>query len=208
MPGPGQFGFCSPSASELTRVTIQTSDATCEQGGTCTVGNIGPGGGIVFYYNPSGFNEVGAPCSPVCHYLEAAPTSGDSRWTDITAPWSGNTSSALVTGIGSEIGAGFANSNAIVSQENAGSENAAALARNYSGPNSKHDWFLSSSDELGILLSKENIVDIAHTFVEYWTSTQWARSPELYAMAQNALSGVYYGDYKDSVRYVRPICAF
>ena len=94
MPGPGQFGFCSPSASELTRVTIQTSDATCEQGGTCTVGNIGPGGGIVFYYDANGFSSVAA-CSPNCHYLEAAPTTGNSAWVDELMNWDSAVSSSL-----------------------------------------------------------------------------------------------------------------
>jgi len=60
---------------------------TCALGGTCVVGDKGPGGGVVFYVSSSTFSASSA-CGSGCRYLEAAPT-------DLTAaPWVGAISAA------------------------------------------------------------------------------------------------------------------
>ncbi len=56
-------------------------DPTCAEGGVCVVGNIGPGGGVVFYVHPSGTFTCGATLELTCTYLEAAPTTGIAAWT-------------------------------------------------------------------------------------------------------------------------------
>ena len=60
---------------------------TCALGGTCVVGDKGPGGGVVFFVSSSTFSASSA-CGSGCRYLEAAPT-------DLTAaPWAGAVSAA------------------------------------------------------------------------------------------------------------------
>jgi len=60
---------------------------TCALGGTCVVGDKGPGGGVVFFVSSSTFSASSA-CGSGCKYLEAAPT-------DLTvAPWAGAISAA------------------------------------------------------------------------------------------------------------------
>ena len=49
---------------------------TCATGGSCIVGDTGPGGGKVFYVRADGgtFTSTGSDCGTACKYLEAAPT--------------------------------------------------------------------------------------------------------------------------------------
>ena len=47
-------------------------DPTCAEGGVCEVGDIGPGGGIVFYVTATPFTSD-ASCGSNCLYLEMAP---------------------------------------------------------------------------------------------------------------------------------------
>jgi hypothetical protein len=61
-------------ASSVYKLVIQSSAHTtwsCAQGGACSVGDFGPGGGTVFYAS-AGFS-CGADYSQTCKYLEAAP---------------------------------------------------------------------------------------------------------------------------------------
>ena len=51
-----------------------TPAVTCAAGGTCVVGDTGPGGGIVFYVSAANFTSTGSDCNTTCKYLEAAPT--------------------------------------------------------------------------------------------------------------------------------------
>jgi len=85
--GSGTFtvSFTNPVAlsSSVFKVTIQSSTHTtwsCAQGGTCSVGAIGPGGGTIFYTS-AGFT-CGADYSQTCRYLEAAPAAWFSGTTD------------------------------------------------------------------------------------------------------------------------------
>ena len=141
---------------------------TCANGGTCVVGNTGPGGGIVYYVDTagfscgSGFTATGSPTGGKCNYLEVAP-SGWNTGADPQKPWapgtptSGNASQS-VTGITDEtsvnnsstgIGLGLKNSIAIVTQGN-DTTTAAGAARAYAG-NSKSDWYLPTTAELNLL---------------------------------------------------------
>ena len=61
------------------RVTTTSSSQsmTCATGAKCVLGDIGPGGGQVFYVADglSFFTSVGSICNMKCKYLEAAPVS-------------------------------------------------------------------------------------------------------------------------------------
>lgn len=53
---------------------IDDVSMSCAQGGTCVVGDIGPGGGVVFYAPKWPFTSDVSDCVSTCRYLEAAPS--------------------------------------------------------------------------------------------------------------------------------------
>ncbi len=150
-------------ADGLTNVAVKMS------GNGYKVGDIGPGGGQVFYVSTTGFNcgpsytATGSPYNYKCYYLEVAP-SGWNGGSDPSKPWAVSAYQATnVSTITDEgviynnalgIGRGYANSSAIVTQNgvyNASSNNyAAGAARAYTG-GSKTDWYLPTTAELNLL---------------------------------------------------------
>jgi hypothetical protein len=167
------------------------------------VGNTGPGGGKIFYVASStGFN-CGPALSEKCYYLEAAPTSGTSAWTDATYAWSGNTNTPIGdTASGTTIGTGYKNTLAIVGQSSTASK-AATVARAYAG-GSNNDWYLPSKDELNQLYSQRTPVG---GFVAglYWSSSEATSSSSWY---QRFNDGVQTVTGKNNSLYVRPVRAF
>jgi outer membrane protein OmpA-like peptidoglycan-associated protein len=140
---------------------------TCAQGGTCAVGDVGPGGGVVFYARTSGdFSDsytftwqfMDIPQTNVVtvslgstdvsglqfDYLESAPSSGI-----VTRP---QASADGATGTSFALGAGQANTNLFKQQfpSDTSLNNASLYADNYSN-NGLGDWFLPSVDELALL---------------------------------------------------------
>jgi outer membrane protein OmpA-like peptidoglycan-associated protein len=140
---------------------------TCAQGGTCAVGDVGPGGGVVFYARTSGdFSDsytftwqfrnipqtnvvtVSLGSTDVSglqfDYLESAPSSGI-----VTRP---QASADGATGTSFALGAGQANTNLFKQQfpSDTSLNNASLYADNYSN-NGLGDWFLPSVDELALL---------------------------------------------------------
>jgi len=140
-------------ADGLTNVAVKMSSSGYQ------VGDIGPGGGRVFYASTTGFNcgpsytATGSPYNSKCYYLEAAPTTGANAWTDAAYVWSGNTTtvinnaSAPETATATAIGWGYRNTLAMVLQD-ATANKAGTIARAYRGPNNLSDWYLPSFDEL------------------------------------------------------------
>ena len=67
------FDVVMPACS----ATTPAAPLTCATGGTCIVGDTGPGGGIVFYVHDDAddlFTSTGSDCDTTCKYLEAALT--------------------------------------------------------------------------------------------------------------------------------------
>jgi uncharacterized repeat protein (TIGR02543 family) len=126
------------------------------------IGDPGPGGGTIYYYDSVGFNcgatfsPTGSPTNGLCHYLEVAPN----EWvgaglSDPQITWAtnvNNNQSTIVTGaVGTDIGTGLQNSINIEAQTgNVAGTSAAVAARAYNG-GSKSDWYLPSKDELNEL---------------------------------------------------------
>ena len=92
---------------ESSSTTSEISPSTTEVGlkAEYKVGDVGPGGGVIFYVDETGFDNsdgdltsIGAVCSTgICHYLEMAPTDleGQYSWDDaIVAAEAFSTSSA------------------------------------------------------------------------------------------------------------------
>ena len=177
--------------------TANAAAYTCAQGGTCVVGNVGPGGGRVFYAPGTAFTMTGAPCSTTCRYLESAPLTGAYAIDNVTRyGLLGQVlhSAALQT---SAIGSGYSNTAALVAATSTPTA-AGNVAKAYRGSANLSDWFLPSSLEI---------------------SAYWASSPTdatTYYMASNRLndaivivnSGGDYYDFYNNTRPVLPIRAF
>jgi len=169
------FEATMPRCIASAAATTTTVALTCAQGGTCAVGNTGPGGGVVFYVAGSNFTSTGSDCNTACKYLEAAPAdqSAGIVWATTAAKCYANgsnseTGNCQANSIYSDtagqaasrtaataIGMGMANTNQIYARlTTAGSAEtttyAAGIAWAYSN-GGKTDWHLPSKDELNEL---------------------------------------------------------
>jgi hypothetical protein len=203
--------------------------ATCAQGGPCAVGDVGPGGGKVFYTSVATFN-CGENFTQLCNYLEAAPKTWAGGAADYQYLWEiGSQQSVNVFNITDElvpnnsaaaIGLGYRNSTNIVSFGGSGTSTAAGAARAYRG-GSKSDWYLPNNAEMNLLCQwARGVIPNVSTvcsggsgnpdFVtrDYWTSSEYSESIAWrtsmntgnQATAQKNLTDAYYA--------VRPVRAF
>jgi len=209
---------------------------TCATGGTCAIGEVGPGGGIIFYVASTSF-ACGSTMSSLCNYLEVAPTTGSAPWVDPQLKWSSDDSRSRNSGsTGTAIGTGRSNTLAMLTTNGtytADTAEAAFATSQYTGPNAKSDWYLPSKDELNQLCkwqrgqawvsdaticnSSGSLNSATHGaanagFVSgnYWSSTEHKGSPGNYtAWNQEFNSGNQFNSYgKNFQLYVRPIRAF
>ena len=202
-------------------VTTSTSNTTatvataCAAGGACVVGDTGPGGGKVFYVAPTSFTSTGSACDTKCNYLEAAPVGwikaatpagqtncavAGTSTADPKCGWLGNTTTRIGT-TSNAIGAGYANTSAIITQSNVAGR-AATVARAFQG-GGKTDWFLPSKDELTQVYLQKSILG-GFDFNYYWSSSELDASKAW----MQGFDG--YGDNfaKTNTFYVRPVRAF
>jgi hypothetical protein len=131
-----------------------------------TVGQRGPGGGIVFYVSATPFTSAGSTCNTECKYLEVAPagwTNGGVVANDLVREWSSNTTKVTdqdTTTAGSEsnfanekfnwkIGQGFYNTSVMKVAGATSSAQTAVLA--YAGGGFTGQWFIPSMNELNEL---------------------------------------------------------
>lgn len=146
-----------------------------------SIGDIGPGGGIVFYKDSSGFLvEDGNGGSSVCHYLEVSKE-------DLgCVTWSPKSDYLIKGSDRYGIGEGKVSTVEILrgSAAKLDSENSAAyLCSKYKTSTTKAgDWFLPTTDELRMLFKNLTLEKIGITNTEfYWSSSQegfgkaWAR---------------------------------
>ena len=192
------------ASGSMTRTfSLTVSAVTCANGGTCIVGDRGPGGGIVFYFNDAGFS-CGPTLTATCKYLEAAPTSGTNSWTDAQYIWSSDLDHPVRTT--DVIGSGFKNTLAIVAQ-NPTELNAGTVSQAYRGPNSLTDWYLPSKWELYELFLQSASVG-GFVTDSYWSSSHGPLL-DFAAWWQAFPPGFGRGLFdKNEAFFVRPIRAF
>ena len=207
----------------------ETATATYRLRVTGDVGDVGPGGGIIFYYLAAGFN-CGPTLTATCSYLEAAP-SGWNTGSDPARTWAQSTpanyQNTAVTGTATGIGWGYRNTRAIIQQGNSDTAtSAAAIADSYTVTVSGvvyDDWYLPSRDELnqmckwarGVAWVSDDTLCSGGTlntgsavgFVggHYWSSSEWDANG---ARFQNFSSGNRNINAKDNANSVRPVRAF
>ena len=148
------------------------------------IGDMGPGGGIVFYVSKSGFEvDDGMGSVETCHYLEVSKEDlGQTTWTPSPAVFLEDLDETYA------IGSGKANTFLIayagLCPEEVTVENCAAYACfEYRTKTTKPgDWFLPSSDELKLVFTNLSLEQLNVTSKEfYWSSSEesdgsaWAR---------------------------------
>ncbi len=140
---------------------------------TLDIGDIGPGGGKIFYRSAAGFT-MADDGSTAC-YLEAAPTGmSELAWGPVIG--SGGTDTSIGTG---------RKNTAFILAEDAAAP-AALASRDYSN-NGKTDWFLPSKDELDQLYTNRSFVGglTPDSIKYYWSSSQH----------DNVITYVWYQDF-------------
>ncbi|CAN2224153.1 hypothetical protein MCEMRE196_01332 [Candidatus Nanopelagicaceae bacterium] len=202
----------------LSRITIQSgphSAVNCALGGTCALGDTGPGGGKVFYISVGGF-ACGPTLSSTCNYMELAPYPWGGN-ADPTRTWAqtgyqgsnvgstgGDTASATA------IGWGYRNTLAIIAQGNNDPTAAAApLSRSYQptvNGITYTDWFLPSQEEATQIYTNKAAAGLTYNS-GFWTSTQDSASNARYVSNSNA--SPFWTSTGKGVNYqVRPVRAF
>ena len=152
--------------------------------GTYKVGDTGPGGGTIFYYNANGFTVTGFG---TCYYLEAAPlnTVTQKRWSTATGNPFPIIDDAANT---AAIGAGKNNTALILAGDPTAPAALACVSYNGGG---KNDWFLPSIDELLELYKSRNRLGLTASY-RLWSSTQIA-TPTLFGVSTTSGgSGIAY----------------
>ena len=147
------------STDVLKKITVETFDAT-QSVGAYNIGDIGPGGGIVFYVASTPF-DCGPTLTSSCTYLEVAPDGWNGDTGDNTGfPWAlqgyeeVDVPSVLnVDRVYDSTGIGLGYQNSVAIRDQGNSQNVAAtLALGYVNPLTDiEDWYLPSVDELDIL---------------------------------------------------------
>jgi len=152
--------FIAPQPTSVQVISPPPAPSCANGGVACLVGDVGPGGGTVFYVATTPF-ACGPTRASMCRYLEAAPSGWDGPAGDPIRKWSKISESRTVvnnptspeTATATAIGWGYRNTLAIILQGNDDpATTAAAKAQSYesSGDDGTdfNDWYLPSKDEL------------------------------------------------------------
>lgn len=164
--------------------------SSCASGGSCQLGDVGPGGGRVFY-------DAGSTQS-WGRYLELSPQGWNGTASDPTAPWCTGAGGNSLVGTQAGIGNGKLNTDLMTAACNAG--DAANLANSYRG-GGKTDWYLGNFQEIQQLVTNATLVGYTYTMHTLWVSWEWTANG-----AQDDVAGAF--SYKNSTIGVRPIRAF
>jgi hypothetical protein len=232
-PGMGSTGMSVASASgqftatftvpvslskSIYRITIQSgphATLSCALGGTCVVGDTGPGGGKIFYVSAGGF-ACGITRSATCHYLELAPTNWNGG-SDPTRSWAQSTPVDYTTTtllLNQSLGYGALNTKAIIDQGNSNTAtSAAALAASYSvvvNGTTVNDWFLPAENDWYEVWNQRTVIGFTATGGNYWSSSSVAQTNGRYFIFSGTGFGGASGMPKGTSNgmYVRPARAF
>jgi hypothetical protein len=208
-----------------TLTSVSFGYVSCANGGTCSVGDIGPGGGVVFYVTaPTESQTAVSGITSGGIYLEAAPvgwangisvqaseTAGNT-YLDPVVNWCNNTNST--TGATqTAIGQGAQNTSNISSNCSSGAGKMAADLT----LNGKSDWYLPSRLEFLEMSNQYNLIGLNYGIADcfnktcYWVSTEQAATSTLIYSFTNVPTN--FSSYSKAISAtvkirVRPIRAF
>jgi hypothetical protein len=184
----GQGGWTCTRSITWARTPASSSSS----GRSYALGDVGPGGGLVFLIS-GGLT------------YEMAPKTWSGGASDPTMAWCNVTGIDISGAAGTAIGTGSANT---TDMQAACTSGAAVSARAYTG-GGQTDWFLPSKGQLNAMFNYQgSIVDTAtYGFAsgEYWTSSE---DPPSWGWSQRFSDGIQLGLRKDLTASVRPVRAF
>ena len=173
----------SAASSPTTAITVPNPGGgiPCYQGGSCAVGDLGPGSGVVFYASNTAF-ACGPTLASSCNYLEAAREhwnglSDDSASSSGYYFWDRRNPKGLigVTAQGTAIGSGYKNTRAAVAFPLDSATRAASISDSYSVSafgSTVDDWYLPAKDELLALYAARTSPTFSFPPGGYWSSTE------------------------------------
>jgi hypothetical protein len=185
------------TATVLTRYETSTVGKTCATGGTCRIGDTGPGGGVVFYVSDTPINKADG-ISDGGIYLEMHTTSINVN------NWSSDPTS--VPGTSASIGTGAENTRRAFAQLGASSSLMTTIATGTYG--GKSDWFVPSLNEALAMVSTLRPLGLGSFGNQnLWSSTEGTNTSEAEQVwsANPPVSGPL---LKSGGYTVRPIRAF
>ena len=216
------INFTTPVAlaSTVERLTIQSTShvaGDCVTEALCSLGDIGPGGGMVFYAGAP-FTMAGATCNTSCRYLEWAPVSWASTQsqngsfnvpgTATTDARSGLMPLNLLVGTSTSLGSGLNNTILMANAVGSGtsSTNPAKAALLYAGNDSSAgQWFLPSRDELVALYQSSVRSRGNFQALNLWSSSE-VNSVNNYQVSMG--DGAVTAESRGIPKLFRPIRAF
>ncbi len=224
----------NPSSSTT---LVPTQTLSCATGGTCKVGDTGPGGGIVFYVAPKTFIQraaTGSMCKLDCKYLEAAPIKNLVFQSYVENAWvwgaqAGDASNPSAVGGGqfdlaprtfsssTKLATSPRLGDGLLNTTNAGTRWKKVL--DYRGPNNLEGWFVPSSEEMTLLHKQINTLidpenprppqksDFGYFGSVIWTST---RTTDPYANYVDLMDPSFrmYARGVENVNYFWPVRDF
>lgn len=175
-----------------------SESGSCGQKATCRIGDVGPGGGTVFY-------DAGSP-QTWGRFLEVAPRGWSGASDDPKATWCDKAAQWAIPKASSRdgIGEGLGNTDRLFEIQPCAAGTAMFMARAYRG-SGLNDWYLPSKDEVSALYSARGKVP-SIGLGWFWSSS---RSSNLNAWSSNFLNGgSSISAAFPSMFEVRPIRAF
>lgn len=171
----------APAADTAKVRPVRRGPSPCALGGPCKIGDVGPMGGKVFYATTklspivTGNQRCTADSWNPCLYMEMAPDGWNGTTSDPIAMWANPSGCCKpVPGpgaVGTGIGSGDINTNAIMLQQQ--SFMSAARIANEGDPakNQRSVWYLPSTEEIREIYKNRASVGGPKTGT-YWTSTE------------------------------------
>ncbi len=196
------FDSADIAATDVYRITIESAVAEVVVPPTVyTVGETGPGGGIIFYISEAAFTSTGSECNTNCHYLEVAPANWSSHNEEEYYKYSDYELASQTETTGNEsgftwerdswrIGAGMGNTLLLAAENTASISGniASKVAQAYpASDSSAGQWFVPSMNELNELCKYANSLPTGSprtpcssgtlrsgfSSLWYWSSSEW-----------------------------------
>lgn len=189
-----------------TATVSTTYSIPCALGGSCKIGDIGPGGGYVFYISNTPINAV-VGVSDGGIYLESAPR----NWNGDANSEAGSSFASVLTsvpGTSSAIGTGAENSRLL---RNALGDSATAATKALNKTlNGVSDWFVPSYDELTTMITVLSPLGLGSftSYANLWSSTQNSSDSNRANNAWSSNPPVLNTLLKTDNYFLRPIRAF